>query len=124
MDKAIQGFGSFISAIGPAGYPTSILGAVLMLFFYLRRQESGVRTEIVASLQRLQKDKEALQGRIDALQLRIDTMQKELDSREEDIDKLRAQRRDLEDQAYNESRRADSAMEQVRKLIREAGNPQ
>jgi septal ring factor EnvC (AmiA/AmiB activator) len=89
-----------------------------MLFFYLRKQEAGMRTEIVASLQRLQKDKEALQARIDALQLRIDTLQKELDSRDDDIDALRMQRRELEDKAYNESRRADSALEQVRKLQR------
>jgi septal ring factor EnvC (AmiA/AmiB activator) len=118
MDKAFEGFSSFITAIGPAGYPTSILGGVLMLFFYLRKQEAGMRTEIVASLQRLQKDKEALQARIDALQLRIDTLQKELDSRDDDIDALRMQRRELEDKAYNESRRADSALEQVRKLQR------
>jgi chromosome segregation ATPase len=77
-----------------------------------------MRTEIVASLQRLQKDKESLQARIDALQARIDTLQKELDARDGDIDVLRGQRRELEDKAYNESRRADSAMEQVRKLQR------
>jgi hypothetical protein len=111
MDKAFEGFSSFITAIGPAGYPTSVLGGVLMLFFYLRKQESGMRAEIVLSLQRLQKDKEALQARIDVLQ-------KELDAKDERVDLLLTQRRELEDKAYNESRRADSAMEQVRKLQR------
>lgn len=111
MDKVFEGFGSFVSAIGPAGYPTSLLGGVLMLFFYLRKQEAGVRNDIVLSLQRLQKDKEGLQARIDALQV-------ELDSKEAEIDGLRAQRRELEDKAYNESRRADAATEALRKIQR------
>lgn len=111
MDKVIEGFGSFISAIGPAGYPTSLLGGVLMLFFYLRKQEAGVRNDIVASLERLQKDKAALQTR-------IDTLQAELDAKESEIDGLRAQRRELEDKAYNEGRRADAAIESLRQFKR------
>lgn len=115
MDKVFEGFGSLISTIGPAGYPTSLLGGVLMLFFYLRKQESGVRNDIVLSLQRLQKDKDALQARVDALQ-------RELDAKENEIDAFRAQRRDLEDKAYNEGRRADGLQEVVRKLQRENGS--
>lgn len=111
MDKVIQGFESFVSAVGPAGYPTSLLGGVLMLFFYLRKQEAGVRNDIVSSLQRLQKDKEVLQERIEALQKEIDVCQAEIDT-------LRSQRRALEDKAYNESRRADQALESYRALKR------
>lgn len=114
MDKAFEGFSSFITAIGPAGYPTSLLGGVLMLFFYLRKQEAANRNDIVSSLQRLQKDKEFLLGR-------IDTLQKELDAKEAEIDALRGQRREQEDKAYNESRRAEAALEEVRRLRRAKG---
>ena len=111
MDKVPDAVASFLTTIGPAGYPTSLLGGVLMLFFYLRKQEAGVRNDIVLSLQRLQGDKEALQRSIDLLKA-------ELDVRETEIDKLRAERRELEDKAYNESRRADNALESLRKIQR------
>jgi cell division protein FtsB len=111
VDKVFESIGAFLSAVGPAGYPTSFLGGLLMLFYYLRKSEAGLRTELVSSLQRLQNDKAALQ-------LRIDALQKELDAREADIDRLRAANRDLEDKAYNESRRADDNLEKLRKLIR------
>lgn len=111
MDKVFEGVGAFLSAVGPAGYPTSLLGGVLMLFYYLRKSEAGLRSELVSSLQRLQKDKEALQARIDALQ-------KECDERDNEIDRLRAANRGLEDKAYNESRRAEDILDSLRKLQR------
>lgn len=112
MDKVFEGISSFMTAIGPAGYPTSLLGGVLMLFFYLRKQEAGVRNDIVLSLQRLQKDKEILQARIDVLQA-------ELDSKELEIDSVRKARRSVEDSLYNESKRADGLLEDIRKLKRD-----
>lgn len=117
MDKVLEGFESFIGAVGPAGYPTTLLGGVLMVFFYLRKQESGVRKEIVLSLQRLQTDK-------DGLQARIDIMQRELDAKEGEIDALRSQRRTLEDKAYNESRRADGLQQDLQNLKRQMRSQQ
>lgn len=111
MDKVFEGIGAFISAVGPAGYPTSLLGGVLMLFYYLRKSEAGLRSELVSSLQRLQKDK-------DGLQTRIDNLQREVDERENEIDRLRAANRTLEDKAYNESRRAEDLLDSLRKLQR------
>lgn len=111
MDKVFEGVSAFLSAVGPAGYPTSFLGGMLMLFFYLRKSEAGLRSELVTSLQRLQKDKDGLQARIDALQ-------KELDEAEAEIDRLRKVNRAIEDKAYNESRRADDLLDQLRKLQR------
>jgi hypothetical protein len=111
VDKVFEGVSAFLSAVGPAGYPTSLLGGVLMLFYYLRRSEAGLRSELVSSLQRLQKDKEALQTRIDALQA-------ELDEKEEEFDRFRAANRGLEDKAYNESRRAEDLLDQLRKIKR------
>jgi hypothetical protein len=112
MDKVFEGIGSFISAVGPAGYPTSLLGGVLMLFFYLRKQEAGVRNDIVLSLQRLQKDKEALQER-------VDTLQSKLDAKQSEVDALIVTRRAIEDAAYNETKRVESLLETVRRLQRD-----
>lgn len=111
MDKVFEGVSAFLSAVGPAGYPTSLLGGLLMLFYYLRKSEAGLRSELVQSLQRLQKDKEGLQSRIDALQ-------GELDAKEDEIDRMRSANRGLEDKAYNESRRADDNLDKLRKLQR------
>lgn len=112
MDKAFEGFTSLLTTIGPAGYPTSLLGGVLMLFFYLRKQEAGVRNDIVLSLQRLQKDKELLQAAIDKLTKEKEELQKE-------VDEGRKERRALEDKLYNESKRADGLQDRVRELKRE-----
>lgn len=84
------------------GYQTTMIGGVLLLFFYLRRQEAGVRNDINTSLQRLQKDKELLEAQIKELQA-------ELDQRESEIDRVRRERREAEDTATRESRRADLA---------------
>lgn len=84
------------------GYQTTMIGGVLLLFFYLRRQEAGVRNDINTSLQRLQKDKELLEAQIKELQA-------ELDQKESEIDKVRRERREAEDTATRESRRADLA---------------
>lgn len=111
MDKVFETVAGILTAIGPAGYPTSLLGGVLMLFFYHRKSEAGLRSELVTSLQRLQKDKEALQARIDRLQ-------QEVDDGESEIDGYRKKNRALEDEAYNEKRRADDLLDQVRKLKR------
>jgi len=112
MDKLFESVSSFLTAIGPAGYPTSLLGGVLMLFFYLRKQEAGVRNDIVLSLQRLQKDKELLQARIDVLTSEAETREKEIDS-------LRKTRRSLEDELYNEGKRADGLQDRIRELKRD-----
>lgn len=90
---------------------TSLFGAVLMLFFYLRKQEKGLRSELVLSLNRLQKDKEGLIARISA-------MQAELDSRETQIDTLRKMRREVEDKLYDAERHVEMYLEQVRELKR------
>jgi septal ring factor EnvC (AmiA/AmiB activator) len=92
----------FLDILGTAGYPSGIVGIVLMLLFYLRRQESGVRTDINGSLQRLTAEVLDLKDEIDSLK-------EEKDKLEDEIDTLRRERREAEDREDKQRRRAESA---------------
>lgn len=85
----------FLDILGTAGYPSGIVGIVLMLLFYLRKQESGVRTDINGSLQRLTAENLDLKD--------------ELQEKEEIIDTLRKERRGAEDREDQQRRRAEAA---------------
>ena len=92
MDKCLD-------ILGTAGYPSGIVGIVLMLLFYLRKQESGVRTDINGSLQRLTAENLDLKD--------------ELQGKEEIIDTLRKERREAEDREDKQRRRAEAAEAQL-----------
>lgn len=89
----------FLDILGTAGYPSGIVGIVLMLLFYLRKQESGVRTDINGSLQRLTAEN---------LDLKDELLEKE-----EMIDTLRKERRAAEDREDTQRRRAEAAEAQL-----------
>jgi septal ring factor EnvC (AmiA/AmiB activator) len=92
----------FLDILGTAGYPSGIVGIVLMLLFYLRKQESGVRTDINGSLQRL--TAEVIDLKEEADELKSDIREKEAE-----IDTLRRERREAEDREDKQRRRADAA---------------
>lgn len=96
----------FLDILGTAGYPSGIVGIVLMLLFYLRRQESGVRTDINGSLQRLTAETLDLKDEIDELRA-------ELKEKEAEIDLLRSERRAAEDREDKQRRRAEAAEEKL-----------
>lgn len=85
----------FLDILGTAGYPSGIVGIVLMLLIYLRKQESGVRTDINGSLQRLTAENLDLKD--------------ELEEKETLIDTLRKERREAEDREDMQRRRAEAA---------------
>lgn len=89
----------FLDILGTAGYPSGIVGIVLMLLFYLRKQESGVRTDINGSLQRLTAENLDLKD--------------ELREAQDEIDTLRAERRAAEDREDKQRRRAEAAEAQL-----------
>lgn len=92
----------FLDLLGTAGVPSGFVGICLMLLFYVRRQEAGVRSDINGSLQRLTAEKLDLHEEIDALKAEI----KEL---EDTVDRLRKERREAEDREDQQKRRADAA---------------
>lgn len=92
----------FLEILGTAGYPSGFVGIVLMLLFWVRKQESGIRTDINGSLQRLTTD--------------IEAKNIELHEKEEEIDTLRKERRDAEDREDKQRRRADAAEAQAKDL--------
>lgn len=92
----------FLDILGTAGYPSGIVGIVLVLLVYLRRQESGVRTDINGSLQRLTAEVLDLRDQIDELE-------EKLKAKEAEIDLLRTERRAAEDRENQQRRRAESA---------------
>lgn len=96
----------FLDILGTAGYPSGFVGIVLVLLFYLRRQESGVRTDINGSLQRLTAENLDLRDE-------IDTLKEERDGLQGTIDLLRKERREAEDREDRQRRRADAAEEKL-----------
>lgn len=44
---------AFLQLAGTAGLPTSFVGVLLFLFFYMRKQEAAVRVEQLATIARL-----------------------------------------------------------------------
>lgn len=92
----------FFDILGTAGYPSGIVGIVLMLLFYLRRQESGVRTDINGSLQRLTAETLDQRDEIEELNTR-------LRAKEAEFDILRKERRAAEDREDTQRRRAEAA---------------
>ena len=99
----------FLDILGTAGYPSGIVGIVLMLLFYLRRQESGVRTDINGSLQRLTAETLDLRDEIDGLEDKL--KEKDLE-----IDLVRKERREAEDREDQQRRRADAAEQRLKQL--------
>ena len=95
MDKLME-------ILGTAGYPSGFVGICLMLLFYLRKQESGVRTDINGSLQRLTAETLDLKDEIDSLK-------EEIRVKEDEIDTLRRERREAEDREDKQRRRAEAA---------------
>lgn len=91
-----------LELLGSAGAPTTMVGGLLLLFFYLRKAEAGMRSEINSSLVRLQKEKTDLQAVIDKLE-------GEAQAREIVFDGLREERREAQDGMYAAIRRAEAA---------------
>lgn len=92
----------FIEILGNAGPTGSIVGICLTLLFYLRKQESGIRSDINGSLARLQAEKETLQAE-------LEEEKSQSEAKESLIDTLRVHRRQAEDLEDKERRRADAA---------------
>src|SRR5213595_2588285 len=88
--------------LGTAGYPSGFVGVVLLLFFYVNKQNSGSRVALNGTLQRLSAE---------VLDLREenDNLKTDLRAREDEIDTLRKERRAAEDKETEATRRADRA---------------
>lgn len=97
-----MGMDKFLELLGSASFPSTIVGGVIFLFFYLKRQEAELRAELTATLKRLQEEKVALYSTIERLE-------QEGEDREGIIDKLRADLRAAEDDGIFHRRRADRA---------------
>lgn len=100
-----------LELITSAGGQTTVVGGLLLVFFYLRKAEAGMRTEINGSLVRLQKDKQELQEQIDRLE-------EESRGREKLFDSLREERRLAQDESHKAIRAKDEA--EARATVAEA----
>ena len=47
---------ALLQLVGTAGFPTSFVGVLLFLFFFMRKQEAEVRAVQIASIERLRAD--------------------------------------------------------------------
>lgn len=96
--------------IGSAVSPTSFIGGILILLFWLRRQETGIRTEITGSLERLQKEREGLEESLDEAQEKI----KDLN---DTVDKQLNDKRTVELKLHEMTLRAETAESILEKMI-------
>ena len=94
--------------IGGAVSPTSFIGGALILLFWLRRQESGIRTEITSSLERLQNERKELEKVNDEQNDKIDTLLKE--------------KRELDQKLHEAEWRAERAENTLEKIIGKGEN--
>lgn len=92
---------SLFQLIGSAGIPTSFTGLLLLIFFYVQKNSAVIRAEIVGSLERVQRENIELQSTMDKQTVLID--------------ELRQQKRDAEDVAHAERRRANDAEDKLRR---------
>lgn len=96
----------FLDILGTAGYPSGVVGICLMLLFYIRKQESGVRSDINGSLQRLTAENLDLREELDTEREARKEEKRELET---EIDTLRRERREAEDRETQQRRRAEAA---------------
>lgn len=101
-----MGMDKFLELLGQASFPSTIVGGVIFLFFYLKKQEAELRAELTATLKRLQEEKLALYATIEKLE-------QESEDREVVITNLRRDLRAAEDDAIFHRRRADRAEAQL-----------
>lgn len=101
----------FLDILSTAGTPSGFIGAVILILFWLRKQESGVRSDINGSLQRLTTENAALKAE---LILEKSSHKTETDQLEATVDELRKTRRESEDREAVWERRALTAEEKLR----------
>lgn len=75
---------AFLQLAGTAGLPTSFVGVLLFLFFYMRKQEAAVRVEQLATITRLRGEVVELDAAKDkavaiAQKLRADVNEKDVE---------------------------------------------
>lgn len=104
-----------LELITSAGGQTTVVGGLILIFFYLRRAEAGMRGEMNESLARLRAEKQELLERIDVLE-------EASRGKETLFDTLREERRAAQDEKYKAIRdmheaieRAEDAEEKLRK---------
>lgn len=95
-----------LATAGPTG---GIIGIALLILFFIRKQEAGVRSDINGSLHRLTAEN---------ADLRIELAEKkaEIEDLEDKLDELRTARREAEDRELQQRRRADAYLHQLGEL--------
>ncbi len=75
---------ALLQLVGTAGFPTSFVGVLLFLFFYMRKQEAEVRAVQIASIERLRAEVvelDAAKDKAEAIsqKLRVDVNEKDVE---------------------------------------------
>lgn len=90
----------FVDIISAAGYPTTIAGGIVFLFFYLRKQEAAIRTTTREQIADLEEDLERRRTEI----LRL----------EEELKAIKKLLTESQDESIIERRRAEAAEARLR----------
>lgn len=90
----------FVDIISAAGYPTTIAGGIVFLFFYLRKQEAAIRTTTREQIADLEEDLERRRTEI----LRL----------EDELKAVKKLLTESQDESIIERRRAEAAEARLR----------
>jgi len=91
-----------IEILGAAGYPSTIVGGVVFLFFYLRKQEAVIRN--------------ATKETIDSLEEELERRKKEILRLEALIISLRLELTTSQDESIVHRRRAEAAEAKIKRM--------
>ena len=82
---------AFLQFLGTAGYPTTMVGGVLVLFFLYRKHWESVNAELLAAQERLKKENTELLTSVEEYRTKAE-------DRERSIDEHREARREAENE--------------------------
>lgn len=95
-----------LELITSAGGQTTVVGGLILIFFYLRKAEAGMRVEMNESLTRLREEKQELLERIDVLE-------EAARGKETLFDTLREERRSAQDEKFVALREKQEAVQRA-----------
>lgn len=87
--------GKLMELFQSAGYPTTIVGGIILLFVYFRRTEAAMREELNGSLERLKKEREEADARADKAEIEKSNERKSRIEAEGKLDEMTQERNKL-----------------------------
>lgn len=79
---------AFLQLVGSSGFPTSFVGLMLFLFFYMRKQEAAVRVEQITTIERLRAEVIELEAAKDKAEAIAERLRGDMSEKDREISRL------------------------------------